>query len=598
MKTAMLLAFNLFVLLAYGQNTYYGIGAGNGYRGFGNAGFGAYSLDRTSGSYNTAMGYESLRYNTSGSYNTATGYESLQYNTTGWYNTATGYESLEHNTTGYYNTATGAQSLYSNTTGSYNTAVGYESLEHNSTGYYNTAMGYESLRSNTSGSYNTATGYEALEYNTTGRYNTATGYESLRSNITGRYNTAVGYQSGRSNYYGSRNIFIGHQAGYHETGSDKLYIDNSSTSNPLLYGDFSSNIFQVNGTLKTKSGGTTLTYPTADGHNGYVLTTNGNGTLSFNPPSSASETLTRLVDNGNGTITYTDENGDSTTLNLSNNETLTTLSESGNGTATYTDENGDSTTIKTYSFGSLLGHLQTGQFGNLGSPNQWIGIGQPSIPLVPGLSTTLPVYGFRSQWAGQTGIFALTGFGDTKDLSIQWGPNPNSKLRFAFLNDLNNTSNKTEVMTISSDGRVGIGTTNFPTNIHSAGNNINTTTYKLFVKGGILTEEVTTATGWADYVFDDDYRLMPLAQVEAFIDANGHLPNVPSSAEVEKQGVELGNMTRIQQEKIEELTLYIIAQQKKLDEQNGKLSAQEQKLAEQQQQLNLLNEKVAQLLEK
>ena len=101
---------------------------------------------------------------------------------------------------------------------------------------------------------------------------------------------------------------------------------------------------------------------------------------------------------------------------------------------------------------------------------------------------------------------------------------------------------------------------NFPTTAGS----VNVSNYNLFVKGGILTEElrVSLASGWADYVFNKDYILKPLNEVENFINANGHLPNVPSAKEVKENGIELGEMAKIQQEKIEELTLYVIEQNK------------------------------------
>lgn len=110
--------------------------------------------------------------------------------------------------------------------------------------------------------------------------------------------------------------------------------------------------------------------------------------------------------------------------------------------------------------------------------------------------------------------------------------------------------------------KVSLGTLNMPTTIGGA----NISNYNLFVAGGILSDEVRVRTGWADYVFDDNYELTPLYEVEAYINENNHLPNVPSAATVEEEGLSIGEITKIQQEKIEELTLYIIAQQKQLDE--------------------------------
>jgi len=73
------------------------------------------------------------------------------------------------------------------------------------------------------------------------------------------------------------------------------------------------------------------------------------------------------------------------------------------------------------------------------------------------------------------------------------------------------------------------------------------------------------AKWWADFVFDADYELKSLAEVEAFIVENKHLPDVPSEEEVLANGLDLGEMQAIQQQKIEELTLYIIQQQKQMD---------------------------------
>lgn len=115
-------------------------------------------------------------------------------------------------------------------------------------------------------------------------------------------------------------------------------------------------------------------------------------------------------------------------------------------------------------------------------------------------------------------------------------------------------------MLLKDNGKVGIGTENTPNTIGAS----NISAYLLYVKGGILTDELRVATGWADYVFEDNYNLKSLSEVESFIEANGHLPNVPSAKQVEIEGISVGEMTKIQQEKIEELTLYIIELNKKL----------------------------------
>lgn len=119
-------------------------------------------------------------------------------------------------------------------------------------------------------------------------------------------------------------------------------------------------------------------------------------------------------------------------------------------------------------------------------------------------------------------------------------------------------------LSILPNGKITIGTDNAPNQLS---NGADVSAYRLFVGGGILTEEVRVATGWADYVFDEDYDLWSLGAVEQYIDTHGHLPNTPSAAEVEAEGgIELGTVAVNQQEKIEELYLHLIELSKQLKE--------------------------------
>lgn len=96
--------------------------------------------------------------------------------------------------------------------------------------------------------------------------------------------------------------------------------------------------------------------------------------------------------------------------------------------------------------------------------------------------------------------------------------------------------------------------------------------YNLLVNGKArVREEVyvkgdDTSLTWPDYVFAKEYKLMPLQQVEQHIQEKGYLPNMPSATEVEKEGIAMADMITRQQEKIEELTLYIIAMKKELEQ--------------------------------
>ncbi|SFN79502.1 hypothetical protein SAMN05421741_11111 [Paenimyroides ummariense] len=113
---------------------------------------------------------------------------------------------------------------------------------------------------------------------------------------------------------------------------------------------------------------------------------------------------------------------------------------------------------------------------------------------------------------------------------------------------------------VITDGKISIGTN---VSFHSDG-------YRLYVKDGIRTEkikvDIAANNGWADYVFEPDYNLMPLAEVEQFIKQNGHLPEVPTTEQAIANGIELKEMNILLLKKVEELTLYSIQQQKELEE--------------------------------
>ena len=89
--------------------------------------------------------------------------------------------------------------------------------------------------------------------------------------------------------------------------------------------------------------------------------------------------------------------------------------------------------------------------------------------------------------------------------------------------------------------------------------------YKLLVDGDIKTKKVkVTLDGWADYVFDENYKLPPLSEVEKYINEFGHLPEVPSEETVLREGIYLGQTDALLLKKIEELTLYVIQLEKDL----------------------------------
>jgi hypothetical protein len=97
--------------------------------------------------------------------------------------------------------------------------------------------------------------------------------------------------------------------------------------------------------------------------------------------------------------------------------------------------------------------------------------------------------------------------------------------------------------------------------------------YKLDVKGTIRALEIRVETidKFADYVFEKNYKLRSLSEVENYISSNGHLPEIPSAEEVKANGVSLVEMQVKLLQKVEELTLYSIKQQKEIEELKAKL---------------------------
>ncbi|NOU18499.1 MAG: hypothetical protein HOO91_13160 [Bacteroidales bacterium] len=131
----------------------------------------------------------------------------------------------------------------------------------------------------------------------------------------------------------------------------------------------------------------------------------------------------------------------------------------------------------------------------------------------------------------------LIGFGTTNTHLDLWNVF-NTNIRFA--------TNNVERLTILGNGNVGIGTTN-------------PGSYKLAVEGTIGAREVKVTTlAWADFVFQKNYKPMPLNELQKYIIENNHLPEIPTEEEVIINGIGLGEMNVKLLQKIEELTLYII----------------------------------------
>ena len=120
---------------------------------------------------------------------------------------------------------------------------------------------------------------------------------------------------------------------------------------------------------------------------------------------------------------------------------------------------------------------------------------------------------------------------------------------------------------------LAIGTTTFsyPGDVVIGANDGN---YKLVVNGKIRgTGLKLTTQYWSDFVFAKEYQLPTLQAVEQHIIEKGHLPNIPSEKEVVEKGLDVVEMAKLQMQKIEELTLYIIEQNKKIEILETKVNA-------------------------
>jgi hypothetical protein len=231
--------YGRFAHLFGSSNLFVGLGSGN--------------TTLSNASYNMGFGSGTFQNLTTGDNNTSIGYYAGTSTTTGSQNVYIGHRAGRVNQTGSYNVITGYHAGY-NTTSGYNNFYGGFSGYENTTGIWNSFYGDRSGQNNTTGNENTFIGKSAGYLNQTGSKNIYLGTSSGYNNILGDSNIAIGYRSGYNNKYGHGNIFLGFNAGYNEAGNNKLYIDNDSTSTPLIYGEFDNNIITINGSLGLNNG--------------------------------------------------------------------------------------------------------------------------------------------------------------------------------------------------------------------------------------------------------------------------------------------------------------------------------------------------------
>jgi len=225
----------------------------------------------TTGSYNTFLGYQAGKKNTIGGMNIFIGFQAGLNNTTGNRNIFIGTDCGINNTTGLgnlfmgwgaggsnvggnNNIFIGANAGADNLLGGSNLFIGAAAGYKNSTGSFNTFVGPGAGNANESGNDNTFVGRHVGSANISGYGNTFLGSRAGISLTSSHNNTFLGFQAGLTNN-GTGNVFIGSNAGYNETGSNLLYIESSSSTTPLIYGDFQSNYVVINGNAADRPAG-------------------------------------------------------------------------------------------------------------------------------------------------------------------------------------------------------------------------------------------------------------------------------------------------------------------------------------------------------
>lgn len=359
-----------------------------------------------------------------------------------------------------------------------------------------TYFGTDAGDSNTTGTKNTFIGMNTGQDNTTGRENTFIGTAAGGDNQEGRWNVFVGAAAGRSNIgnVAHRNTYIGYRAGFSNL-TGALNVSLGNEAGFLNTG--TGNVFIGNEAGYNETGNDQL-----------YIANNRNRTLIHGD--FAAETLTF-----NGEVRV---NGDIPPTSIMPPD----------GIQLFLD--------------GRFAQLSAGDIGAFTIGNRWSSIGNSFIPGNPNPI----IYGMLSQGFEATLISGSKSDGNN---IIGWSGN---RLDFDIV-DMVNPTMPTTVMSINNQGGIVIGD---PDVVWTPNG------YRLYVEEGILTERVKVAqvnsVDWADYVFDEDYERNSTEEVERFVKANKHLPNVPSAKEVSENGVDMVEMDATLLRQIEELWLHVI----------------------------------------
>jgi len=496
--------------------------------------------EKLTGRENTLIGYSAGDGMTSGSNNIFIGSESGYSNTTGHYNTFLGNQAGYSSTTGYYNTFLGSGSGYSNTTGEFNSFVGTGSGHDNTTGNHNAFMGSSAGYHNTTGNYNAFVGPNAGFNNTVASHNAFMGPYAGYWNSSGHTNAFMGPYTGYWNSSGYRNAFMGAHAGFSNTGGhSNAFVGTSAGYNNIMG---SSNTFTgYQAGFKNTSGSSNSFM----GHQSGFQNTSGYSNVAIGVTAGFNNlTGHNGVAIGDSAACYSMASGN---LSVGSKAGLTNYFGSGN---TFLGNKADVMPGKT----ALTNAAAIGTNARVGISNAIV-LGDTILKTNVGIGLTAPVFpldvrgtiNIRNQGALKFSSRVQLQADDTEFLALTASEPGLIGLRLAHLNSAAPASGSADrFLSVDEQGRVGL--------------------YKPRIDAALVQLTVSRSADWADYVFAPDYQLAPLESVESYVKTNRHLPGVPSTEEVMRDGLNVGQINVKLLEKIEELTLYLIEQQKELND--------------------------------
>ncbi len=494
-----------------------------------------YSL--STGSNNTFMGVEAGYYNKTAKFNVYVGLNAGQGDNTvytaGGYNTGVGTFSLNEVTSGTYNTGLGVLALGGTTlTGNFNTAVGpfaghylstssdnilvgnsagYSTSANKLTGNGNIAIGSKSGYKLGAAEYNTLLGFESGYNLSTSSNNIFIGYQSgyNQTNAIRAFNSFVGYQSGFLNTSGINNTMLGSNSGYtNTTGYSNVFVGNNAGYN--IESGYK-NVFLGDSARSEGRGRGSINYATAIGYNAVAIRSN---TMILGD-------TTQNIQVGIGTASPTQK------LTIKGNFSFVAYNDGmfyKNKRFLFQDEQEN----------IALGTNHDEDFAGKG--NLLIGVDSKINNSKINNSTAI---GYGATVSVSNGLVL-----GNQDIHVGIGTSaPTARLEIAS----------------GKDGESGVVFSNLKQNSANKFLTVNQLGQVVLEKPRT---QIKSIEDWSDKVFERNYQLKSLNEVEQFINANKHLPNIPSAQEMTEKGIENEKLSAKLLEKIEELTLYLIEMKK------------------------------------